>query len=408
MRKGEWVLPYVLNDTEVKGISPLLQVPGKVSGKPHRLVANANLSFIGSYVLGMGFVMSPEEAAALIEKNPRNKDVLYPYLNGEDLNSRPDQSPSRCVINFHDWPLRRAEVHEWRNADEQGRKELQRQGIAPPDYEGPVAADYPDCLKIVEEKVKPERTRKKEDGNFALRYPRYLKWWIYGEKSPALYSTISGMERVLVTARVSNANAFSFVGSGCVYSEQLVVIASSSHGVLATIQNSIQAAWTNAYASTLGVGLRYTPSDCFENFPFPEILTGVEVCGSRYHAHRQSIMLFHHEGLTKTYNRFHDPQEDAEDIVKLRKLHEEMDYAVAAAYGWDDLELGHGFHETKQGIRYTICEPARVEVLDRLLALNHERHEEEVKKGLHDSGKKGNKKTASGKKSVIQQESLEF
>ena len=53
----------------------------------------------------MGFVLEPEEAQRLIEKDPRNKDVLFPYLNGEDLNSRPDQSPSRWVINFFDWPL---------------------------------------------------------------------------------------------------------------------------------------------------------------------------------------------------------------------------------------------------------------------------------------------------------------
>ena len=58
--------------------------------------------------------------------------------------------------------------------------------------------------------------------------------------------------------------------------------------------------------------------------------------------------------------------------------HVEMDNAVAAAYGWTDLDLGHGFHETKQGVRFTISEPARREVLDRLLKLNHERYAEEV------------------------------
>ena len=97
------------------------------------------------------------------------------------------------------------------------------------------------------------------------------------------------------------------------------------------------------------------------------------------------------EGLTKTYNRFHDPDETAADIQKLRDLHVEMDKAVAAAYGWDDLDLGHGFHETKQGIRFTISESARREVLARLLKLNHERYAEEVAQGLHD--KKGKAKT---------------
>ncbi|MEO8287128.1 MAG: hypothetical protein ABI670_11915 [Chloroflexota bacterium] len=97
----------------------------------------------------------------------------------------------------------------------------------------------------------------------------------------------------------------------------------------------------------------------------------------------------HKDGLTTTYNHFHNPQESAHDIACLRELHREMDEAVAAAYGWSDLDLGHGFHTTKQGVRYTISEPARREMLDRLLALNHQRYAEEVAAGLHDKGKKG-------------------
>ena len=89
------------------------------------------------------------------------------------------------------------------------------------------------------------------------------------------------------------------------------------------------------------------------------------------------------EGLTKTYNRFHDPDESAADIQSLRDSHVELERAVAAAYGWSDLDLNHGFHETKQGLRFTIGEPARREVLARLLKLNHERYAEEVKQGLH-------------------------
>jgi hypothetical protein len=65
-----------------------------------------------------------------------------------------------------------------------------------------------------------------------------------------------------------------------------------------------------------------------------------------------------------------------------------MDEAVARAYGWDDLRLEHGFHQTKQGLRFTISEAARREVLDRLLELNHQRHAEEVAQGLHARGPK--------------------
>jgi len=73
--------------------------------------------------------------------------------------------------------------------------------------------------------------------------------------------------------------------------------------------------------------------------------------------------------LTDIYNSFHDPSEKSAEIAHLRALHVEMDQAVTAAYDWCGLELGHGFHETKQGLRYTISEDARREVLDRLLVL---------------------------------------
>ena len=111
----------------------------------------------------MGFVLTPEEAQALIDKDSRNRDVLFPYLNGEDLNSRPDQSPSRWVINFFDWPLRRGAKGRWATADERQRKSWLATGIVPDDYPDPVAADYPDCLAIVEEKVKPERERLRDN-----------------------------------------------------------------------------------------------------------------------------------------------------------------------------------------------------------------------------------------------------
>lgn len=102
------------------------------------------------------------------------------------------------------------------------------------------------------------------------------------------------------------------------------------------------------------------------------------------------------EGLTKTYNRFHDPTEVSSDIARLRDLQVEMDDAVAAAYDWSDIDLGHGFHPTKQGSRFTLSEPARREVLTRLLKLNHERHAAEVAVGLDGSRKRPAKKRSTG------------
>lgn len=134
-------------------------------------------------------------------------------------------------------------------------------------------------------------------------------------------------------------------------------------------------------------------------------------------------------GLTKTYNLFHDPDLSPERVakvsgkpadiagqgyqalLKLRELHVEMDTAVRDAYGWTDLDLGHGFHDLdylpeNDRTRYTISPAARKEVLQRLLKLNHERHAEEKAAGLHD--KKAKKKAAKkkSKKSDENQHSL--
>jgi hypothetical protein len=113
-------------------------------------------------------------------------------------------------------------------------------------------------------------------------------------------------------------------------------------------------------------------------------LDGLDEIGQRYDEHRRSVMVASKQGLTKTYNRFHDHREDDADILRLRELHVELDRAVALAYGWSDLALDHNFHETKQGVRFTVSPTARQEIVDRLLELNHQRHGEEVAAGLHE------------------------
>jgi very-short-patch-repair endonuclease len=380
--KEKWNGEYVLDEKKVSGITALLTEPGQSKGNPFVLLGNQNKSFNGSKVYGQGFVLTPEEAEALIQKNSLNKDVLFPYLNGEDLNSRPDQSPSRWVINFKDYPL---------DAEHDDPKKPKG---------APYAADYPDCLAIVREKVKPERDK----NNRKLRRER---WWQYGEIAPGLYEAIEGCDRVLATAAVSPTTAFHFAPTDIVYAHKLIIIVLKDASALAILQSTFHREWAYNYSSTLGgVTLNYSPSDCFETFPFPtsdpsdvgtEFPT-LNAIGETYYTHRQTIMQTRKEGLTKTYNRFHDPNERSIDIQKLRDLHIEMDNAVAAAYGWQDLDLEHDFHPTKQGIRFTISETTRREVLDRLLELNHQRYAEEVAQGLHDKkkakGKAGSKKKA--------------
>jgi hypothetical protein len=376
--RGEWQQVSWLNDSPVAGITSFLTTPGKTAGKPCRLVRNGGRSFIGTYVLGTGFVLEPGEARSLIEKDPRNKNVLFPYLNGQDLNSRSDQSPSRWIINFFDWPL------------DAEHEDLQK--TKGPPY----AIDYPDCLAILTERVKPQRDEVVARGKQIHEYD-YWKFW---DKRPELYEAIADCDRVLVAARVSKLLIFSFVTKSQVYSEQLVILALDKFGYFSLVQSSIYVFWAWEYCSTMrDAGIRFSPTDGFETFPFPQKTDTLETIGERYYTHRQSIMLTRQEGLTKTYNRFHDPTQTDPDIQTLRDLHIQMDNAVAAAYGWHDLDLAHGFHETKQGLRFTISETARREVLDRLLELNHQRYAEEVAQGLHDKKKgKGKGKKAEGRR----------
>jgi hypothetical protein len=394
--RGEWIGEFTLDEEVVSGITSLLTAVRQIIGKPSCLVSNSGKSFNGVKIYGQGFVLETEEASFLINENFRNKNVVFPYLNGEDLNSRSDQSPSRWVINFFDWAL-----------DDEHDDPKNPKG-------SPYAADYPDCLKIVEERVKPERVKQKENGAFTLRSPLPQKWWIYGDKRPALYQAISEMDEVIAIAATSRTLAFTFVPSNIVFSHATNIFAFDKRSNFAVLQSVFHEVWAREFSSSMKGDLRYTPSDVFETFPFPTHdpsdlsiqLPTLDVIGETYYIHRQAIMQTRQEGLTKTYNRFHDANEIANDLQKLRELHIEMDRAVAAAYGWQDLDLGHGFHKTKQGDRFTISETARREVLDRLLELNHQRYAEEVALGLHDKGKKkGKGKTTKVKKATVKPDS---
>jgi hypothetical protein len=334
IRRGAWAGPFVLDGAETGGITPLLTPPGMAVGNPNRLRANQGKSFQGSIVLGMGFVLAPEKAQELIAKDVRNADVLFPYLNGEDLNSRPDQSASRWVINFHDWPLDKAE-------------------------------QYSDCMRIVRETVKPER-------DMNPRKVRRERWWQFAERQPALQAAIAGLDRVLVLSRVSKYFSIASLQTGFVFNERLTVIVSSRWSDFAFLQSTHHEQWALKYGSTLETRPMYTPSECFETYPLLDESQAVDTIGERYYSARSRAMHERNVGLTEIYNLFHSDSQ-ASDVREFRNLHIEMDRAVAAAYGWT-FDLGHGFHETKQGVRFTISPQARTRVLDLLLALNHERY----------------------------------
>lgn len=390
-----WRGPFHIDDAVAPGITSFLTPPGRVVGKPHRLKSNEGKSFQGSIVLGMGFVMTPEEARGLIARNPKNAEVLMPYLNGEDLNSRPDQSPSRWVINFRDWPLKREALTlpggasaSWVLADEKQRKAWLRTGIVPQDYTDPVAADFPDCLRIVEEKVKPERTRKDENGEFVVRPPRCTLWWQFAEKAPELYDTVAALDEVLVACRVTKYIAHSLVPANLVFDVALNVFTVDLPMLTGFCNSTVYDCWVREYASSLETRVRYLLTDCFETVPLPPSRSPIAETGASLLARRHRICGREAGGITDALNALHSATCRERDVAEYREGLAALDRAVVATYGWDDLidKLKHGFYPTKQGERFTIHPDARAEILARLLALNHQRYAEEVAAGLHDNG----------------------
>ncbi len=340
----------------VPAITPSLDPAGRVTGNPHRLAGNAGLSFQGSNVLGMGFTLTETEAQGLIDRDPRNANVLFPYVNGHDLNSRPDSSGSRWIINFFDWP------------EDQAR-------------------DYPDCYAIVRDKVKPERDKVKHSEHARVH------WWQYERFRPALYTAIDGLAKVLVLAQVSRTVQPVFVPNRLVYSHKLVVFATEDAADLANLTSALHYWWAIRYSATMRTDLSYSPSDVAQTFPRPVSTERMRAGGRALDVDRRTFMLARRLGLTSTYNLVHDPAVADVEVAHLRALHVEVDEGVCAAYGWEDLPLDHDHHDTRQGVRWTVSPAARVELLDRLLELNHARHAEEQRSGRREGA--GGRRTGS-------------
>jgi hypothetical protein len=237
-------IPILLDGRLVAKITAFLFAKGG-NDDPHVLLANAGKSFIGSYVLGMGFTFddrNPEatpiaEMHRLIAQDPRNQERIFPYIGGEEVNSSPTHTHHRYVINF-------AEMSEAE------------------------AREYPDLMAIVEEKVKPQRDQL---GDNADAGRRKRNWWLWGRYTPALFSAIAQCDRVLVISRHSHQWSVAFMPSDMVFSEALVIIASDSFAGFCPLQSRLHEIWVRFFGSSLEDRLRYTPSDCFETFPFPLI-----------------------------------------------------------------------------------------------------------------------------------------
>ncbi len=320
----------------VRQISTMLEAAGRVSGPPRRLSENSGMAFEGMKPYGQGFIVPYDEARQWIAEDRRNEEVIFEYINGEDLNRSSDVSGSRLIIDFND------------------RSES-------------VSSTYRLPFSRVQELVQPERLQK----SAAVRK---APWWLFFRARPALREAITGLTEILVIARVSKSVMVMRIPTGPVISEAVVVFATNSYCDQAVLSSSVHQVWAITYGSTLETRVRYTPTDVFETFPRPHGTVNLEQAGRLVDQQRREIMRRRNLGVTDLYNLVNNPAvHQDEDVKRLREIHVELDEVTIAAYGWEDISLGHDFHTYRQMDRWTVSPGARVEILDRLLELNHER-----------------------------------
>lgn len=371
LHKGLWRGRRFLDDSEVSNINSHFE-DGEESTEPRKLSESSGIFFNGSNILGEGFYLGQGEGERILGDNPRCRDVIFRVMNGKDIVGVP-QGAVRLIINFFDWPIEKAN-------------------------------EYPTALAIVRERVQPERAKIPRNTSTNRHY--HDDWWQYGVVGMRMYSRLQRIERCFAMAAPSKYLALCEFPTDIVFTHAVRVLTSERWDVFTIVQSSLHEQWARKYSGALETRLRYSPSDCFDTFPFPrgfwqEHDPVLWSKGEQYHAERRGVMLVTGVGLTDIYNLFHNPnlsppvvakvskkseaeaQRGYEGLLELRRLHRELDIAVRDAYGWQDLDLGHDFHEVEtlpenDRVRYTISPAARKEVLRRLLALNHERAAEEA------------------------------
>ncbi|WP_293752623.1 DNA methyltransferase [Limnohabitans sp. Rim8] len=361
-----WKGTRYLNDALVENIDSLLT--GSRNSLPKILHENDRICFIGVHLGGTdGFIVSEIQAQEWIKNNIKNKNILFPFIRGEDIGANNLQAAPSWIISFGEMNHSEAE-------------------------------QYTEPFNYLKNVVFPERQKKNKE-----KYPRMVnEWWKFWHSRNELYKDKTTESNWLVKTRVSSYHGIRFVPSNWIHTDGVVIFKKSLWSDFSILQSSIHEAWTARFSSTLGSAPRYIPTDCFETFPLPVgSLMSMNDIGKVFHAGRQEFLDEFQSGLTNFYRKFHNSNDFDKRLVELRNLQSQMDFSVMDAYGWGDIILGHNFYDTKHGVRYTISEDARREILDRLLDLNHQRYaaekNEQVVQSEYISAKRGRKlKDASG------------
>jgi hypothetical protein len=205
---------------------------------------------------------------------------------------------------------------------------------------------FPEVYQHVKQQVKPERDQNR-------RKSTRENWWIFGEARVNLRDALEGLERYIATPETSKHCFFQFLDSEILPDHKLIAFALEDAHHLGVLSSRIHVAWALAAGGRMGVGNDpvYNKTQCFDPFPFPAASEAqkarIRELGEQLDRHRNE-RLAAHDGLTMTglYNvldkeRAGEPLTDDERQIHeqglvglLKELHDDLDAAVADAYGW--------------------------------------------------------------------------
>src|SRR5262249_36024391 len=159
-------------------------------------------------------------------------------------------------------------------------------------------------------------------GGYGVANGRRLRWWQFGTYPASLQDALKSVSHCLALSQVSAQHSIAVLPSDRLFAHTVVAFPTDKLSAFSVLQSRPHEIWARFFGSSLEDRLRYTPSDCFETFPFPEgweTSAELEAIGKEYYEYRAQLMIDSNKGLTKTYNRFHDPKEKSPEIRRLRE-----------------------------------------------------------------------------------------
>ncbi|HET6571456.1 MAG TPA: DNA methyltransferase [Solirubrobacterales bacterium] len=287
---------FVLDGEEVAGINTRLRESKLAIEEYAPLAENKGRSFQGPIPAG-NFYLDREEAETILAREDASyEDVVRPYLIGDDITEEPEQRPRRFIVDF-----------AMRSLEE--------------------AMGFPEAIDLVRERVKPTR-----DQNNREAYRRY--WWRFAEPRPKMRAAIAPFSRYVAGNRIGKRFLYCWTEASVCPSDLTIVFAFDDDYSIGVLMSSIHGAWAHSESSTLRVDLRYTPTSCFETFPWPQPDEGVReeigAVAGQLIEQRQAVCVEQRIGLTDLYNRV-----DEGAWSEIAALHSRLDESVARAYGWE-------------------------------------------------------------------------